>query len=95
MPDIFLNTTVQAGLSLLILCILIAAAFYLVSSYRGYNANDRDTACDTLANLKEMHLRGDISEAEYRTIETTTRRQLADRIQSEPSRPQDEGAAEA
>ncbi|GAA4469026.1 hypothetical protein [Novipirellula rosea] len=85
MPDFFLNTTVQAGLSVLVLCILIAAGFYLVSSYRDYNANDGETVYETLANLKEMHLRGEISEEEYRTIEATTQRQLADRMQNDPS----------
>ncbi|GAA5508111.1 hypothetical protein Rcae01_03576 [Novipirellula caenicola] len=92
MPDFFFNTTVQAGLSVLVLCILIAAGFYLVSSYRDYNANDGEPVYETLANLKEMHLRGEISEEEYRTIQATTQRQLADRMQNDPSSsPDDKG----
>ncbi|TWT83437.1 hypothetical protein CA13_49020 [Planctomycetes bacterium CA13] len=77
MTDFFSNPTIQAGLSVLVLCVLIAVAFSLVSKFRDYNANDRETASDTLANLREIHLRGDIDDQEYRMIEATTHRQLA------------------
>ena len=64
----------QVGVAMLILCILIAAAFYLVSSFRDYAAEDRDSSAEALANLQEIRLKGDISDAEFRTIEATTHR---------------------
>jgi len=84
MTDIFANPTIQAGLSVLILCVLIAVAFSFVSKFRDYNANDRETTSETLANLEEMRRRGDISDQEYRTIKTTTHRQLSNPVDSDP-----------
>ena len=76
MPEFLSAPTVQAGLSLLVLCILIAAGFYLVSIFRGYAAEDRETTSDVLFKLEEMHRKGDISDEEFRTIESTTHRHL-------------------
>ena len=77
MSDFFSNTTVQAGLSVVILCILIAIGFYLVSSYRDYTAQDQEIAEATLESLKELHLKGEISDEEFRTILATTHRHLS------------------
>jgi uncharacterized membrane protein len=75
MPDFFTTPTVQAGVAVLILCVLIAAAFYLMSIFRDYAADDQETAADQLLKLEEMHRKGDISEEEFRTIQATTHRQ--------------------
>lgn len=72
MTDFFAAPTVQAGVAVLILCVLLAAAFYLVSSFRDYTAQDQASTPEALDNLKEMHRRGDISDAEFRTIKTRT-----------------------
>ncbi len=90
MHEFISNTTVQAGLLILVLCVLIALAFYLMSNFRDYTAQDRDVVAETLANLEEMRSKGDISEAEYRNIKTTTQRQLANRIIGVESQSQNE-----
>ena len=63
------DPNVQLAVGLVILCILITAGFSLVSRFRDYAAQDRDIAVDALANLEEMHRKGDISEEEFRTIQ--------------------------
>ncbi len=64
----------QAGVAIVVLCVLIAAGFYLVSIFRDYAAEDQETTFDVLANLEEMHRKGDISDEEFRTIRSTTHR---------------------
>ena len=63
------SPNVQLAVGLLVLCILISASFWLVSRFRDYAAHDQDDTLDALANLEEMHLKGDISEEEFRTIQ--------------------------
>jgi uncharacterized membrane protein len=74
MPDLNEIPFVQIGVPLLILCVLIAAGFYLVASFRDYAADDQEEASDVLANLEEMHRKGDISDQEFRTIQARTHR---------------------
>lgn len=68
--DLGANPTVQAVLGVLVLCILLAAAFYLVSSLRDYAAKDRHEYPSLRSNFQEMLRRGDITEAEYRMIQS-------------------------
>ena len=63
------SPNVQLAVGLLVLCILISAGFWLVSRSRDYAAHDQDDTLDALANLEEMHLKGDISEEEFRNIQ--------------------------
>ncbi len=72
MLEVLNNPTVQAVLGIVVLCVLIAAGFYLVSIFRDYAANDHQGTDDMLANLREMHLQGDISDEEFRTIQAKT-----------------------
>lgn len=74
MSDFFASPTVQAVAAVLVLSVLIAAGFYLVSSFRDYAADDRETGVDPLEKLREMHRKGDISDEEFRTIQATTHR---------------------
>ncbi len=74
MSDVFTNPTVQAGAAILVLGVMIAAAFYLLSSFRDYAAEDKEPIDGALANLQEMHRKGDISDEEFRTIEATSHR---------------------
>lgn len=80
MPDLFANPAVRAGLAVLVLAVLIAAGFYLLSIFRDYAAHDRETSADVLANLREMRRRGDISDEEFRTLKATAERRLAPEI---------------
>ncbi len=60
----------RAVAGILILCILIAFGFYLLSSFRDYAGGDRQAPHFADSNLQEMLRRGDISEAEFRTIQS-------------------------
>ncbi len=72
MPELLTLTTVQAALAVLVLCVLLASGYYLVSSFRDYAANDHHEVNDVLANLRELHSRGEISDEEFRTIQAKT-----------------------
>ena len=74
MPDLNETPFVQIGVPVVVLCVLIAAGFYLVSIFRDYAADDQDDTSDVLANLEEMHRKGDISDQEFRTIQARTHR---------------------
>lgn len=63
--------TVQAGLGVVVLGILIAGGFWLVSSFRDRTADDRFTPQELLSNFEEMHREGDISGKEFRTIKAS------------------------
>lgn len=76
MSDLFATPTVQIGIGLLVLSVLIGGSFYLLSSFRDYTAEDKEPIDGALSNLEEMHLKGDISDEEFRTIQATTRREL-------------------
>jgi len=60
----------RAVAGIVILCILIAFGFYVVSSFRDYAGNTRRGPYFADSNLKEMLRRGDISQAEFRTIQS-------------------------
>ncbi len=68
--DLWEMPWVRAVAGLVVLCILIAFGFYVVSRYRDYAAKDRQRPHFDDSNLQEMLRRGDISEAEFRTIQT-------------------------
>lgn len=79
MSNFFTTPAVQIGATLVVLGVLIAGAFYLLASFRDYTAEDQETIDGVLANLQEMHRKGDISDEEFRTIEATTHWQLEQR----------------
>lgn len=60
----------QSGFVLLILCVLLVIGAYTVSIFRDYAAEDREEAPMGIANLEEMHAKGDISDEEFRTIQS-------------------------
>jgi uncharacterized membrane protein len=68
--ELFAAPTTQAVLGVLVLCIVSGAGFYLVSSFRDSAANDRSEPLDRQAFLREIRREGDISELEYRTIQS-------------------------
>ncbi len=92
MQEVFANPTVRAGAAVLVLCVLIFVGFYFVSIFRDYAAEDRETPPDVLANLEEMHRKGDISEAEFRTIQATTHRQPVGPSDTDASSPPDDAS---
>ena len=73
--DILSDPTVKAGVGLLVLIILAAFAFFLVARLRDYTAQDWEPSDEGLSNLEEMRLKGDISEEEFRTIQSVAQQQ--------------------
>lgn len=68
--DLGTTTPVQAVLGMLVLCILLAAAISLMARFRDYTADDRLGHDALRSNFQEMLRRGDITEAEYRKIQS-------------------------
>ncbi len=68
--DLWAAPTLQAVAGLLVLCILIAVAFNLVSRFRDYAAEDWRQQESVLPNFQEMLRRGEITAAEYRKIQS-------------------------
>jgi hypothetical protein len=68
--DVWTIPWTRAVACIVVLCILIAVGFYVVSTFRDYADNDRPAPYFANSNLQEMLRRGDISEAEFRTIQS-------------------------
>ena len=81
MLDLLSMPTVQVVLGVVVLCVLLASGFWLVSIFRDRATGDGSEAVDPMANFEEMYLEGDISEAEFRTIKAS----LARRHDSAPA----------
>ncbi|QDV15223.1 hypothetical protein CA51_51360 [Rosistilla oblonga] len=76
MSDLFATPTAQSVFSLLILSILIAIGVWLVARFRGGTDEDREPGSEVLSNFEEMLREGDISPAEFRTIEAVVGEKL-------------------
>jgi len=81
--DFLTKPDVQAGLALLVLCVLLVAGFYLVSIFRDYAAEDREDPQKGVVNLEEMHAKGDISDEEFRTIQSRSHQPSAETSSTE------------
>jgi uncharacterized membrane protein len=62
-----------------LVAILIAIGIYVVGRVRNSFREDGPTTNDLLTNFRELHSRGELSEAEYRTIKAM----LSARLQQE------------
>lgn len=69
MRDLLDDPLVVAGVGFMVIAGLCAIAFYVARSFRDYTDEDHQDADQMLANLKEMHLRGDITDEEFRVIQ--------------------------
>lgn len=73
MSNILAEPVTRIVLGLVVLCILVAVAFFVVSIFRDYGDDVHLNDEQMLSNLEEMRLRGDISEEEFRTIQASNR----------------------
>jgi hypothetical protein len=69
------RTYVQAGLSILGLMIVAAAAYAVVLRLRDSSWKDRDQSEELLKNFEEMRQEGDINETEFRNIQSLLRKE--------------------
>jgi len=82
-------TTREAPFVLILWAVAIVAVigFYIVRRYRDQTVDDTPGANELLTNFHEMHLEGDIQEAEYRKIKT----QMSEQLKEELNKPDETG----
>lgn len=80
MQEFLTTSTAKVLLWMSVLLVLVVVGYYLVRRFRDRTDEDQQTASDLLTNFREMHLEGDISEAEFRTIKTVLGRKLQDEL---------------
>jgi hypothetical protein len=78
MPSLLPEHYIDLALGLGVLLLLIAAGGCLLRRLRGRAGDDRKPASDVLTKFREMESRGDLSDAEYRTIRTVLARPFPD-----------------
>jgi uncharacterized membrane protein len=84
----FLSTTVaQVVIWTTALLMLTAVGYYVVRRFRDRTDDDRLTANQMLTKYRELQHRGDISDAEYRTIKTV----LGEKLQQELNNSESDG----
>lgn len=76
MTDLIATPTVQLGLAMTILVVVIAVTFWVLGRLHDYTTQDQPQPFGGLSNLEEMLRKGDISEKEFRTIKASTRARL-------------------
>lgn len=79
MPDLFHNTTAQVVIWVAIGAILVVVGIYVVAKVRETFSEREPATHQLLANFRELHTQGELSDEEYRTIKAT----LAARLQRE------------
>lgn len=77
-----LLTTPQAQtvIWLAVLAILSVVGIYVVKRFRDQSGEDGPQANELMTNFREMHLRGDIDEKEFRQLKTVLGTQLQDEL---------------
>ena len=70
LTDLLSDPSVRIGAAMLVLLVVAAFGFFLVSRLRDYTTQDQEEPLEMLSNFEEMRLKGDITEEEYRTIQS-------------------------
>jgi hypothetical protein len=68
---------------LAVLAVLVAVAAYVIGKVRPKPIQEEQPAAELLRECREMHLRGELSDAEYRTIKTTLTAELRKSFQED------------
>ena len=76
MSDLIRHPLLSAALWFAAIFALLALAVLVVRRFRGDAAADRPRADELLTKFRELHLRGGLSDDEYRTIKTKLATQL-------------------
>ena len=80
MKDFLLTTPAQLVIWTTVLLVLVAVAWYVVGRFRDNADDDWLTANELLTNFQDLHHRGDIDDAEYRTIKTVLGTKLQEEL---------------
>ena len=76
MPEFFNEPLFRAALWFAAIFALLALAVLGLRKWRGGSADDRPNSSELLTKFRELHVRGTLSEDEYRTIKTKLAAQL-------------------
>ena len=87
MADLLQDPKAQAVLWSAVAIAMLVFLFYLVGKLRGGADDDQPVSGELLSKFREMHARGVLSDAEYRTIKTKLLAQLGEELKEtdEPS----------
>ncbi len=87
MKEFLLTTPAQLVIWTTVLLVLMTVGWYAVGRFRDRADDDRLTANELLTNFQELYHKGDINDAEYRTIKTA----LGTKLRSELEDPENKG----
>jgi hypothetical protein len=76
MTELFRHPLSQAALWFAVIFALLALAVLALRRWRGGSADDRLDASELLTKFRELHVRGGLSDDEYRTIKTKLAAQI-------------------
>jgi uncharacterized membrane protein len=76
MPEFFSDPLLRAALWFAVIFALLALAIAVLRRWRGGSADDQPGSSELLTKFRELHVRGTLSEDEYRTIKTKLATQL-------------------
>jgi len=79
MSELFEGRGAELVLWTALLAMLVAVVIYVIGRIRGAPAQQEPTASELISKFREMHSKGELSDAEFRTIKTT----LAVRLEEE------------
>ncbi len=79
MAELWSDPIAQLVIWAAIFAMLVVVAVYVLGKIRGESAQQEPTASELLSKFRELHARGGLSDAEFRTIKTN----LAARLQEE------------
>ena len=79
MTSFLRSAEAQAVILLAVLLILSVVAWYVVARFRDRNSHDT-TASELLTKFREMQHRGDLDQAEYRTIKGVLTEKITDEL---------------
>ena len=66
----FFPSLVQAIFLIAVMVALTAGGIYAMKRFRGRVDEEEPVTSDMITNFREMHVRGELSDEEYRTIRT-------------------------
>ena len=79
MKKLFEGQAAELVIWLALVGILVAVTLYVLGKIRRQSAQQEPTASELISDFRNLHSRGVLSDAEFRTIKT----RLADRLQDE------------
>ena len=80
MKEFLLSAPTQAVIWTTVLVILVIVGWYVTGRFRDRTEENRLSANDLLTNFRELHQRGGINDAEFRTIKTVLGAKLQEEL---------------